>query len=73
MRPFADYVGQTDPHGYELRVSTLAVADELAGAAELVHGKLDAVPVAIIRGYAYPRGEGSAREIVRDAEKDLFR
>jgi coenzyme F420-0:L-glutamate ligase/coenzyme F420-1:gamma-L-glutamate ligase len=73
MRPFADYVGQTDPHGYELRVSTLAVADELAAAAELVHGKLDGVPVAIVRGYAYPRGEGSARELVREAEKDLFR
>jgi coenzyme F420-0:L-glutamate ligase/coenzyme F420-1:gamma-L-glutamate ligase len=73
MRPFADYVGQTDPHGYELRVSTLAVADELAAAAELVHGKLEGVPVAIIRGYAYPRGEGSAGELVRDAERDLFR
>ena len=73
MRPFADYVGQTDPHGYELRVSTLAVADELAAAAELVHGKLEGVPVALIRGYAYPRGEGSAQELVREAEKDLFR
>lgn len=73
MLPFVDYVGQSDPHGYELRVSTLAVADELAAAAELVHGKLEAVPVAIIRGYAYPRGEGSARELVREAEKDLFR
>jgi len=73
MLPFADYVGRTDPHGYELRVSTLAVADELAAAAELVHGKLDRVPVAIIRGYAYPRGEGSAKELVREAEKDLFR
>ena len=73
MRPFADYVGQMDPHGYELRVSTLAVADELAAAAELVQGKLDGVPVAIVRGYAYPRGEGSARELVREAEKDLFR
>ena len=73
MLPFADYVGRVDPQGYELRVSTLAVADELAAAAELVHGKLDRVPVAIIRGYAYPRGEGSARELVRDPEKDLFR
>jgi len=73
MLPFVDYVGQSDPHGYELRVSTLAVADELAAAAELVHGKLEAVPVAIIRGYAYPRGEGSARALVREAEKDLFR
>jgi coenzyme F420-0:L-glutamate ligase/coenzyme F420-1:gamma-L-glutamate ligase len=73
MLPFADYVGQSDPHGYELRVSTLAVADELAAAAELVHGKLEGVPVAIIRGYVYPRGEGTARELVRDAERDLFR
>ncbi len=73
MLPFADYVGQVDPHGYELKVSTLAVADELAGAAELAMGKLDGVPVAIVRGYAYPRGEGTARQIVRDPEKDLFR
>jgi coenzyme F420-0:L-glutamate ligase / coenzyme F420-1:gamma-L-glutamate ligase len=73
MLPFVDYVGQTDPHGYELRVSTLAVADELAGAAELVMNKLDAVPVAIVRGYEYPKGDGSARQIVRDREKDLFR
>lgn len=73
MLPFADYVGQVDPHGYELRVSTLAVADELAAASELVMGKLDGVPAAIVRGYPYPRGEGSARQIVRDPEKDLFR
>lgn len=73
MLPFADYVGQIDPHGYELRVSTLAVADELAAAAELVQGKLEGVPVAIIRGFAYPRGEGTARELVRDSERDLFR
>lgn len=73
MLPFIDYVGQRDPYGYELRVSTLAVADELAGAAELVMGKLDKVPVAIVRGYEYPRGEGSARQIVRDPDRDLFR
>ncbi|MCH8815541.1 MAG: coenzyme F420-0:L-glutamate ligase [Chloroflexi bacterium] len=73
MKPFVDYVGQTDSFGYELKVSTLVVADELAAAAELVQGKLDAVPVAIVRGYDYPRGEGSAKEIVREAEKDLFR
>jgi coenzyme F420-0:L-glutamate ligase/coenzyme F420-1:gamma-L-glutamate ligase len=51
----------------------LAVADELAAAAELVMNKLDNVPVAIVRGYEYPRGEGSTRELVRDREKDLFR
>lgn len=73
MLPFVDYVGRVDPYGYELRVSTLAVADELAAAGELVMGKLDGVPVAIVRGYNYPRGEGSARQMVRDPEKDLFR
>src|SRR3989304_3337547 len=73
MALFADYVGQVDPHGYELRVSSLAVADELAAAAELVMGKLSGVPVAIVRGYEYPKGCGTAREIVRPPERDLFR
>jgi coenzyme F420-0:L-glutamate ligase/coenzyme F420-1:gamma-L-glutamate ligase len=73
MSPFVDYVGRKDSFGYELRVSTLAVADELAAAAELVQNKLDGVPVAIVRGYEYPRGEGSARAMIRDAESDLFR
>jgi coenzyme F420-0:L-glutamate ligase/coenzyme F420-1:gamma-L-glutamate ligase len=73
MEAFVDYVGQVDPHGYDLRVSTLAVADELAGAAELVTGKLSGVPVAIIRGYEYPKGSGTARDIIRPAERDLFR
>lgn len=73
MSPFVDYVGQKDSFGYELRVSMLAVADELAAAAELVQNKLDHVPVTIVRGYDYPRGDGSARDLVRDAENDLFR
>jgi coenzyme F420-0:L-glutamate ligase/coenzyme F420-1:gamma-L-glutamate ligase len=73
MEAFVDYVGQVDPYGYDLRVSTLAVADELAGAAELVMGKLSGVPVAIIRGYSYPRGSGAARDMIRPAERDLFR
>jgi coenzyme F420-0:L-glutamate ligase/coenzyme F420-1:gamma-L-glutamate ligase len=73
MLPFVDYVGQVDPFGYELRVSTLCVADEIAAAAELAQNKLDGVPVAIVRGFDYPRGDGSARQIVRDPEKDLFR
>ena len=73
MDAFVDYVGQVDPYGYDLRVSTLAVADELAGAAELVMGKLSGVPAAIIRGYEYPRGSGTARDMIRPAERDLFR
>jgi coenzyme F420-0:L-glutamate ligase/coenzyme F420-1:gamma-L-glutamate ligase len=73
MSPVKDYVGQTDPHGYVLRVSTMAVADELAAAAELVMRKLSRVPVAIVRGFDYQRGEGSARELIRPEERDLFR
>ena len=48
------------------------MADEVAGAAELVMGKVDAIPVAIVRGYDYDRGEGSSAEIVRESELDLF-
>jgi coenzyme F420-0:L-glutamate ligase/coenzyme F420-1:gamma-L-glutamate ligase len=73
MEAFVDYVGQVDPYGYDLRVSTLAVADELAGAAELVMRKLSEVPVAIIRGYEYPKGSGTAHDMIRPPERDLFR
>jgi coenzyme F420-0:L-glutamate ligase/coenzyme F420-1:gamma-L-glutamate ligase len=68
-----DYNGLRDANGYELRVTALAVADELAAAAELVMNKLDQVPVALIRGYAYPRGEGSLSQLMRDPASDLFR
>ena len=68
-----DYAGQVDPAGYEIKVTQMAVADELAAAAELAHGKLDRVPVAVIRGYDYPRGSATARDLLRDPEKDLFR
>lgn len=73
MLPIRDYVGQRDPYGYELRVTSVCVADELATAAELVTGKLERVPAALIRGYPYQRGEGKARQIVRAPERDLFR
>jgi coenzyme F420-0:L-glutamate ligase/coenzyme F420-1:gamma-L-glutamate ligase len=73
MAPLLDYSGRIDPAGYELRVTQMAVADELAAAAELVQGKLDRTPVAVVRGYDFPRGDGSARELLRDAERDLFR
>jgi coenzyme F420-0:L-glutamate ligase/coenzyme F420-1:gamma-L-glutamate ligase len=73
MLPVIDYVGQADTHGRELKVTVICIADELASAAEMVTGKINKVPVAHIRGYAVPRGEGSAKEIVRAAELDLFR
>jgi coenzyme F420-0:L-glutamate ligase/coenzyme F420-1:gamma-L-glutamate ligase len=73
MHPIVDYVGQLDTHGRELRATWICIADELASAAELVTGKLNRVPAALIRGYAIPRGDGSAREMVRQAESDMFR
>jgi coenzyme F420-0:L-glutamate ligase/coenzyme F420-1:gamma-L-glutamate ligase len=73
MLPLLDYTGQSDPAGYELRVTSMAIADELAAAAELAQGKLDRVPVALVRGYEYPRGCGTAKDLLRDADKDLFR
>jgi coenzyme F420-0:L-glutamate ligase/coenzyme F420-1:gamma-L-glutamate ligase len=67
------FEGQLDPTGYELRVTMLATADELASAAELVMGKIDRVPAALVRGLARALGQGSAKELVRPAANDLFR
>lgn len=64
---------RVDAHGYVLGASVLAVADELTAAAELVMGKLDAVPAAVVRGYTYERGEGTARELLRPPATDMFR
>ncbi len=73
MMPITDYRGLNDPYGYTLKVTAIAVADELAAAAELVMGKLSKIPVAIIRGFKPIRGEGSAKDLVRPIERDLFR
>jgi coenzyme F420-0:L-glutamate ligase/coenzyme F420-1:gamma-L-glutamate ligase len=72
IRPLLDLEGTRDRAGYELHATVIAVADELAGAAELVLGKTDGVPAAVIRGVDV-RGEGTARELVIPAERDLFR
>jgi coenzyme F420-0:L-glutamate ligase/coenzyme F420-1:gamma-L-glutamate ligase len=73
MLPILDYVGKPDVQGREMKATWICIADELASAAELVTGKVNQVPVALIRGYAVPRGDGSAREMVRQAENDMFR
>lgn len=73
MKPLRDYRGQKDMFGYELKVTTMAVADEIAAAAELVMGKSSGIPVVIIRGYEYERGEGTAKELIRPIQQDLFR
>jgi len=72
--PVWNRMGESDLFGYVLRVKRVAVADELASAAELVIGQADeGVPVAIIRGYAYPRSEEArATKLIRPREKDLF-
>ncbi|HKB19881.1 MAG TPA: coenzyme F420-0:L-glutamate ligase [Gaiellaceae bacterium] len=66
-----DLKGERDPTGYELKTTVIATADEIAGAAELVMGKLDRVPVAIVRG-PDARGDGTAQELVMPAERNLF-
>jgi coenzyme F420-0:L-glutamate ligase/coenzyme F420-1:gamma-L-glutamate ligase len=73
MQALRDYRGRRDPHGYPLRVSIEAVADELACAAGLVCGKLARIPVCIIRGFRYQPARGSARDLIRPAANDLFR
>jgi len=73
MASLIDYRGQMDSHGNPLRVTVIAVADELASAAELVMKKSAEVPVVIIRGYEYQSSEGSGRELIRLPELDLFR
>jgi coenzyme F420-0:L-glutamate ligase / coenzyme F420-1:gamma-L-glutamate ligase len=70
--PLVDLSGERDRVGYELHATVIAVADELAAAAELVLGKLAGVPAAVIRGVD-ARGDGSARDLVMPAERDLFR
>jgi coenzyme F420-0:L-glutamate ligase/coenzyme F420-1:gamma-L-glutamate ligase len=72
MKPLKDYRGIKDMFNRDLTVTVMAVADELASAAELVMNKTDGVPVAIIRGYSYLGGDGSGKELIRPPELDMF-
>ena len=74
IEPFRDHRGEIDPYGNELQLTQMAVIDELASAGELVKGKCDQVPVAVVRGYP---GAGAARgagavALLRDAASDMF-
>jgi coenzyme F420-0:L-glutamate ligase/coenzyme F420-1:gamma-L-glutamate ligase len=71
LRPLRDLRGTNDSAGYELRSTMIAVADEIAGAAELVLGKSTGIPAAIVRGVA-AAGDGSGQELVMPPERDLF-
>ncbi|GBD85013.1 coenzyme F420:L-glutamate ligase [bacterium BMS3Abin02] len=73
MPAIHDYRGTTDTWGNELEVTEVALVDEIAAAADLVMGKADRIPVAIIRGLSWPEGEGRATDLVRPPGEDLFR
>jgi coenzyme F420-0:L-glutamate ligase/coenzyme F420-1:gamma-L-glutamate ligase len=67
-----DLTGQRDAAGYELHATEIAVADEIAGAAQLVMGKMEGIPAAIVRGMHLP-GDGRGSDLVMPRERDLFR
>ena len=73
LKPMKDYRGMRDGYGNILKVTIIAVADEIASAAELATGKLDRVPVSIIRGYKYQSGDEGSKELIRPFSKNLFR
>jgi coenzyme F420-0:L-glutamate ligase/coenzyme F420-1:gamma-L-glutamate ligase len=73
LAPLRTYIGQPDPAGHLLQATVIAVADELASAAELVMGKLDRIPVAIIRGLEWTPSEEGSTPLRRDPARDLFR
>ncbi len=71
--PLLSYLGERDPAGRPLQATILALADELAGAAEPVMGKLDRIPAAIVRGLALRPSEEGSKPLLREAARDLFR
>src|SRR5919204_2811757 len=70
LQALIDYRGQDDPYGYRMNATVIAVADELASAAELAMGKVEGCPAALIRGYPYTPAPGTAQELVIDPERD---
>ena len=73
FEPIVSYLGETDPAGHVLQATILALADELASAAEPVMGKLDRIPVAVVRGVKWTPAEADSRPLLRDPSRDLFR
>jgi coenzyme F420-0:L-glutamate ligase / coenzyme F420-1:gamma-L-glutamate ligase len=74
INPIKSYIGTYDMYGRKLRVTEIAVADEIASAAELVMGKAEGTPVAIVRGYIFEKAsKTSVKLLLRAKERDLFR
>jgi len=71
--PLKSYLGDRDPAGRPLQATILAIADELAGAAEPVMGKLDRIPAALVRGLPLTASEEGSKALLRDPARDLFR
>jgi coenzyme F420-0:L-glutamate ligase/coenzyme F420-1:gamma-L-glutamate ligase len=71
--PIKSYLGDRDPAGRPLQATILAIADELAGAAEPVMGKLDRIPAALVRGLPLAASEEGSKALLRDPARDLFR
>lgn len=73
FKPIRDLRGVPDDHDRVLEVTEVAVADEIAAAADLVKGKARGIPAAIVRGLSLPTEEGAATDLIRGASEDLFR
>jgi coenzyme F420-0:L-glutamate ligase / coenzyme F420-1:gamma-L-glutamate ligase len=74
INPIKSYIGTYDMYGRKLKVTEIAVADEIASAAELVMGKAERTPVAIVRGYNFEKSSNtSIKSLLRAKERDLFR
>jgi len=73
VAPLRSYLGERDPAGRELQATVLALADELAAAAEPVMGKLSRIPAAIVRGLSLAASEEGSKPLLRDPARDLFR
>jgi coenzyme F420-0:L-glutamate ligase/coenzyme F420-1:gamma-L-glutamate ligase len=73
LKPIVDYRGMKDNNGREMKATQIAVADELASAAELVSGKTKRLPVVIIRNYRFDTAPGGSKDLIRDEEHDIFK
>lgn len=73
LSPLRSYVGSRDPQGFPLQATIEALADELSAAAGLVSSKLNRTPAVLVRGILYEAGDGSARDLIRPSERDMFR
>ena len=73
LSPLRSYVGSRDPQGFPLQATIEALADELSAAARLVSSKLNRTPAVLVRGILYEAGDGSARDLIRPSERDMFR